>query len=92
MGKAKTVEEALSLYTRGEKLTGENQYRLEHGPGKQDYKMVKFGRVFPNFLSTLVGDLDQLLPVNQDCENVFNLYSIRLMQSRQQQYMSHPMY
>lgn len=41
VGKSKTVEEALMLYTRGEKLTGENQYRLEYGQGKQDYKMVK---------------------------------------------------
>ncbi|GMH32231.1 hypothetical protein BSKO_00065 [Bryopsis sp. KO-2023] len=40
LGEAKTIEEALASYTRGERLDGDNKYRLEHGPGKHDFRMV----------------------------------------------------
>ncbi|GMH32218.1 hypothetical protein BSKO_00052 [Bryopsis sp. KO-2023] len=40
LGKAKTIEQALASYTKGEYLHGDNKYRLEYGSGKQDFKMV----------------------------------------------------
>lgn len=42
IGKANTVEDSLASFTKGEILAGDNQYRLEYGFGKNEFKMVMF--------------------------------------------------